>query len=170
MPDGCHPEVVTGTSAVRTTYTERLLPRGAIWLVPPGAGLMAGLVVTPLGGGMAVVAGAAVAAIVAVILVTSSPQVRVSGGELTAGKAVIPVDLLGATVHHDRSGTRRAMGVDLDLRAWVCNRPWIGPSLQVSVHDPADPTPYWLISTRRPDLLDAAIQRAKQRTSSSANG
>jgi hypothetical protein len=35
--------------------------------------------------------------------------------------------------------------------------------VQVTVHDPADPVPYWLVSTRRPDELVAALVAASSR-------
>ncbi|MGI9207623.1 MAG: DUF3093 family protein, partial [Rhodococcus sp. (in: high G+C Gram-positive bacteria)] len=34
--------------------------------------------------------------------------------------------------------------------------PWVGTMAMVVLDDPDDPTPYWLISTRRPaELLEA---------------
>jgi hypothetical protein len=36
-------------------------------------------------------------------------------------------------------------------------RPWIGGAVQVVIDDPADPTPYWVVSSRDPVRLAAAI-------------
>ena len=37
-------------------------------------------------------------------------------------------------------------------------RGWVDPVLRVAVTDPDDPVPYWLVSTRRPEELRAAIE------------
>jgi hypothetical protein len=51
--------------------------------------------------------------------------------------------------------------VDLDARAWLCIRGWIDPVVRVQVTDPSDPAPYWVVSTRNPDQLVAALQAAR---------
>jgi hypothetical protein len=39
-------------------------------------------------------------------------------------------------------------------------RGWVSPVVTVEVLDAEDPTPYWLISTRKPEVLAAAIAKA----------
>jgi hypothetical protein len=34
----------------------------------------------------------------------------------------------------------------------------VGPAVRIEVVDPDDPTPYWVISTRRPEDLIAALR------------
>ena len=41
--------------------------------------------------------------------------------------------------------------------AFVAIRPWIGPGVQIILDDPDDPTPYWVVSTRHPRRLMAAM-------------
>jgi hypothetical protein len=50
--------------------------------------------------------------------------------------------------------------VDADARAYLLLRPYVKQSVQVPVEDPADPTPYWMLSTRRPHDLATAITEA----------
>jgi hypothetical protein len=38
-------------------------------------------------------------------------------------------------------------------------RGWLAQSVRVQVEDPEDDTPYWLVGTRRPEQLAAALQR-----------
>ena len=45
----------------------------------------------------------------------------------------------------------------LDARAYLCIRGWIPTGIRVAVADPQDPTPYWLVSTRRPEELLTAF-------------
>ena len=47
--------------------------------------------------------------------------------------------------------------VDVMPYAFVVQRPWIPGAVQVHLDDPADPTPYWVVSSRRPDKLAAAL-------------
>ena len=60
----------------------------------------------------------------------------------------------------DADATRRAAGVDADARAFLLLRPYLKRSVRVEITDPADPAPYWLVSTRHPDELAAALQSA----------
>jgi hypothetical protein len=48
-------------------------------------------------------------------------------------------------------------GVDLDARAFLKIRPWVKPVVRIELDDDNDPTPYWLVSTRRPKELAAAL-------------
>jgi hypothetical protein len=54
---------------------------------------------------------------------------------------------------------RKALGPHLDPAAFVVHRGWVGPLLRVQLTDPADPTPYWMFSTRHPERL-AELLRA----------
>ncbi|HQR27456.1 MAG TPA: DUF3093 domain-containing protein [Nocardioides sp.] len=86
--------------------------------------------------------------------------VRVRDGRLQAGRAEIEVALLGEAVALDSAQTRRLAGVDADARAYLLLRPYLARGVRVDLADPADPTPYWLVSTRRPDELVTALRRA----------
>lgn len=87
----------------------------------------------------------------------SSTLVAVRDGILYAGTAHIPLGLIGRVEALDKDETRRVHGVDADARAFLMTRPYITRAVQVHLEDPADPTPYWLISTRHPRKLAAAI-------------
>jgi Protein of unknown function (DUF3093) len=70
------------------------------------------------------------------------------------------VQLLGPAVRLDPAAMRRARGVELDARAFLCLRGWLAEGIRIPVLDPADRTPYWLLSSRRPDALIAALQQS----------
>lgn len=86
-----------------------------------------------------------------------SARVVVRDGVLHAGPAHISLDLLGPAEPLDADETRRVHGVDADARAFLLTRPYLRRSVRIPVNDPADRTPYWLISTRHPDRLAAAL-------------
>ena len=86
-----------------------------------------------------------------------SVRVAVLEGTLHAGPAHISLDLLGPAEPLDVEETRRVHGVDADARAFLLTRPYLKRSVKVLVEDPADRTPYWLLSTRHPRELAAAL-------------
>jgi hypothetical protein len=106
------------------------------------------------------VAGFLTALNVLVLAGYGSARVSLVEGVFQAGRARIPVHLLAGPEPLDAAATRRAAGVDADARAYLLIRPYIGEAVKVQVTDPADPTPYWLVSTRHPQLLAAHLAAA----------
>ena len=86
-----------------------------------------------------------------------SPEIEVRDGLLHAGTAQIALRYVGEVQPLDKDATRRVHGVDADARAFMLTRPYIARAVKVVVDDPADPTPYWLISSRHPRQLSAAL-------------
>jgi hypothetical protein len=41
--------------------------------------------------------------------------------------------------------------------AFVVQRPWVRGTVRIYLDDPDDPTPYWVVSSRRPQALLAAL-------------
>lgn len=97
-------------------------------------------------------------------LVLASPKVSVADGTLRAGHASIPVSELGEAEAIDRESARQLLGRDFDPAAFYSTTPWTRTLVRVAVTDPDDPTPHWVISSRRPERLKAAIdaQRPEQ--------
>lgn len=96
-------------------------------------------------------------------LIALSPVIEVDGGELRAGKAHIGLDLVGEPVPFTGERAFAQRGPVLDARAYLVLRGWVKDVVRVPVEDPEDPTPYWLISTRRPNDVVAAIQGSRRR-------
>jgi hypothetical protein len=105
-------------------------------------------------------AGALTAATVALLAGYGSATVVVHDGHLTAGRARIPVAVLARPETLGPEATRRALGPEADARAYLLVRPYLRESVRVAVVDPGDPTPYWLMSTRHPGRLAAALEAA----------
>ena len=96
------------------------------------------------------------AAIVAVLLATT-PTVEVTDGMFRAGRARIERRYIGAARPFEGAEATAERGGRLDARAWLLVRGWIPGLVRVDLTDPGDPTPYWLVSTRRPDALAKAL-------------
>lgn len=121
--------------------------------------LLAFLVALPAGLAFGSV-GLMVVGVVALFLGYGAARVSVADGEFRAGSARIPVRFLAAPTPLDSAAARRATGVEADARAFLVIRPYLKRAVRVSVSDPADPTPYWLVSTRHPHQLSAALEEA----------
>lgn len=144
-------------TATTLIFHERLLPGPGGWLGTVGLGAIAAIALWPVHRTAAIVVGLLVCLGSATALAVTAPVVEVSDGVLRAGSARIPVSLLGSAQALDVAAMRHELGPGLDGRAYVCLRAWARTGVRVALDDPADPTPYWLISTRRPQLLVEAL-------------
>lgn len=118
--------------------------------------LLAFLVATPLW--MAATATVLLVVVtLAVLLSYGSARITVADGELRAGRARIPLEHVGGAEALDTAATRALAGRDADARAYLLIRPYLRRAVRVEITDPRDPTPYWLLGTRRPARLEAAL-------------
>ena len=105
--------------------------------------------------------GAVMAALVVLLLVGyGGVRVSVVDGVLSVGRARIPVTFLRDPETLDAAGLKAAAGVEADARAYLMLRPYVRTGVRVHLTDPADPTPYWLVSTRHPRALAAELTAA----------
>lgn len=104
-----------------------------------------------------VATGAVLAVMVALFVGYGAARVRVEDGTFHAGRAQIPVSLLADPVALEKEEARLVAGRDADARAYLLLRPYLKRAVRVRVTDPADPAPYWLVSTRRPQELVRAL-------------
>lgn len=158
MSDTSSGPVRSGTAA---QYRERLLPAIWIWCSAALLAALIGLVAVPFGVTAGVAAGIVGLVLLVAVLVAWSPVIAVSDGELVAGRAHVPVTMLGSITPLDGSAMRQALGPGFDARAFLCIRGWIATGVRAELVDPDDPTPYWLISSRRPQALAEALRQAR---------
>lgn len=100
-----------------------------------------------------------------VLALTALGRVRVrvtedehDGPQLWVGDAHLPLRFVGRVEVIGKADKRKALGPELDPAAFVVHRWWIGPVVRVHLTDPADPTPYWVLSTRQPERLAALLE------------
>jgi len=102
-------------------------------------------------------------AAVALLAGLGRTRIEVSGVTLTAGRARIPVRMLGAPLVLDPDLLRHQIGPEADPTAYLMVRWWVRQAVRLDVLDPDDDTPYWIVSTRHPMELAAAVEAAKAR-------
>jgi len=154
VPGGAPLPAPVPTSSV---YSERLTLGPLGWVLLVVFASMVGIAFLPVDVLLGVLVGLAVLVGGVLVLVSTAPVVRVDGTSLQAGQARIPLSLVGAASALDAAAARTELGPRLDARAYLCLRGWIHTAVRIELVDPLDPTPYWIVSTRRPDALAAAV-------------
>jgi hypothetical protein len=144
-----------------TLFHERLWP--SVWVFVSCALVMPAslLVCLPINLLAGVIIAIVLYVAIVIVLVASSPLIEVTRGRFTAGRATVPIGLLGDVRGYFGEEATLQRGRLLDARAWLLIRGWVSPLVTVEITDPADPTPYWLVSTRNPDALVRAITTAR---------
>lgn len=143
------------------SYRERLWPAPWIGLIAALAIPASLLTFAPINAVVGAVVGTVLALGVVGAAVLTAPTIAVSEGVLHAGSAHVPVSFVGGTTVARGDDARLARGQQLDARAHLVLRPDVAPVLRIDLTDPDDPTPYWLVSTRHPEELAAAIAAAR---------
>ena len=147
-------------------YRERLWP--TVWLYVSTALIIPAsiLVFMPINIFVGYITAAVLYGGIVLFLLASAPTIEVDDVELRAGKARLPIEIIGAVATFDGAHATLERGQHLDARAWLMIRGWVSPVAKVHLTDESDPTPYWLLSSRTPELLADAIAQSKLRTPS----
>jgi hypothetical protein len=146
-------------------YDERLTVPW--WWWPIGAGV-AGILAVEVhlaARGLPVPVAYAAAAVVVAAALSALGRVRITvrAGQLRVADARLPLRFVAEVAPLDAAGKRTLLGPRGDPAAFVVQRAWAHGAVYLRLDDPADPTPYWLVSTRRPAALAGALQAARTR-------
>ena len=144
-----------------TLYSERLLPGPWIFVISALVIPASLLVFLPINPTLGVICAAVLYAAIVVLLVVGSPRIEVTDVALFAGRARLPLANVGDATGYAGTEATAERGPRLDARAWLVIRGWISPVVKVVVNDDDDPAPYWLVSTRKPAELVAALAKAR---------
>jgi len=168
-------------------YHERLRAPVSWWLLGLAVIVILGTELAAGFGGLAVagIFAVLVATWAALLLSWGRPRIEVAGGELGVGRARLPLAAAGAVSALDRAQTRAIAGPRADPAAFTLIRPYLRESVYIEVTEPglggvprrrlrwrrwrpyvqsagpAGGTPYWLVATRHPAELAAAINSAR---------
>lgn len=142
-------------------YRERLTVPVAWWVLSALFALSLllafGLYLGPVWG---VGVGAASLGVAAAIFRAAAVEIGVSDTALLVGRANIDRSYLGTVTALGPAEAKRRRGPDADARAYLVLRPYLNSAVEIEVIDPDDPVPYWLVATRRPKALAAALTGA----------
>ncbi|WP_146362341.1 DUF3093 domain-containing protein [Arthrobacter yangruifuii] len=148
-------------SASTVLYSERLTPSFGIWFVAALLAAACILVFVPISLAAGITGAVVAAVIFAVLLILSTPQIRVTPDSLQVGRAQIERRFIGQVEAFRGDDATMQRGPALNATAYMCIRGWISPVVRIEITDPADRTPYWLTSTRHPEKLVEALTQGR---------
>lgn len=144
------------TQPDRPIFSEWQLPRVATFLPHLMVFPSFWLVFAPLNADLGLILGVFATLFSIWIRVALSKRIIVTMRELHVGKARIPRAVLGQVSVIEKSEQFAEKGPKLDARAYVALKALDG-LVKIDNTDEADPAPYILVSTRRPDQLRQAL-------------
>jgi Protein of unknown function (DUF3093) len=144
-------------------YRERLYSPLSWWLVGMTCALMFGAIVwTGFDLWLTLAVFTALIGITAAFLVNwGRATIEVTDGELRAGEAVLRLVNVGEVRALDEAQARALRGQRADPRAYTLIRPYLRRAVYVEVCGRESASPYWLLATRKPAELAAAIEGAR---------
>jgi len=108
---------------------------------------------------IAVVAAAVLVPTIVLLTLAGRTVLRVDAAGIHVGSATMSFDEMDSVQALDPAATRLMLGPQADPSARLFVRGYIREAVLVRPLDPT-PTPYWLVSTRRPDAVIAAVEQA----------
>jgi hypothetical protein len=144
-------------------YRERLRVPLAWWLLAmPSALILGATLYAGLTGPWPVIIMAILVVGCAALLITMGlGTLEVRDGTLRAGNDVLPLTAVSEVVLLDEKQTTRLRGPMADPAARLYSRPYLKESVYLVVAPPSPAGPYWLIGTRHPAELAAAVERCR---------
>lgn len=155
-----------GQDGLQPCYRERLHAPATVFVLVLGLAAIVGIAYgSAYGSTWGWLVGVALCLVGMAGLVATSTILRVDDTVVRAGRARLPLTAI-ATVHPlDPEAMRHAKRFG-DPRDYLVLRAWSSRSgVAIGLADPRDPHPRWVISTRHPDRLTAAIEEAKAKAS-----
>jgi hypothetical protein len=104
-----------------------------------------------------------------VLLAWGTATIVVTETDLRAGAQRLPLANVANVTALDRDQTSALRGPRADPAAFLIVRPYLHRSVYVAIEGRPAERPYWLIGTRRPAELAAAIERGRVAARGDAN-
>ncbi|WP_168207501.1 DUF3093 domain-containing protein [Microlunatus elymi] len=98
------------------------------------------------------------AIITAVFVPYGRLTIRTDEDRLWVGRANIEWRYIIQVRALDEQQTRQRRGPRADARAFLTLRPYLSRAVELTISDAEDPTPYWLVSSRRADQFANAVR------------
>jgi Ca2+/Na+ antiporter len=100
-------------------------------------------------------------ATIAVIYIAISMRstISIDGQELRIDQAHIEVKYLGGVEKLTSAQMRLLRTRDADPAAFLAIKFWLSTGVKITLSDPRDPTPYWLVTSKRGDQIAALLNK-----------
>jgi len=98
------------------------------------------------------------------IFISAAVVISIDAREIRIGRASIEHAYIASSQALAAEEARQRAGVGADARAHLVLRPYVRTAVEITLDDPDDPVPYWLVSTRHPQQLAEALREAASST------
>ena len=144
---------------VTVLYKERVLPSGLFYLATLTLPISLILVALPFSDTVGfVMAGISIPLVFALTWI-AAPLITLTETELRVGNVVIERALLGRVEVVSGKDAFNERGIKLDSRAYTRFQVGVKELVKIEIRDELDPTPYWLIATRNPEVITGLINK-----------
>lgn len=151
-----------GADGNSPVFQERLWPSLGQWvfafIMTSSLGIAYG---RAYGTDLGILVGMVATIVVTIGLIVNTPLIQIDELNFRVGRARLPLHYVGKIQKLDEEQSRRARSTDANSNAHFQLRGGIKNTVIVEVTDAQDPHPYWQVSTRKPDVLIAALNSAK---------
>lgn len=90
---------------------------------------------------------------------TSPLVITCDGQNLRVGPATLGCEYISDVSVLDSNSMRLLRTRDADPAAYLALRFWTSRGVKVTLNDPRDPTPYWLVTTKRGEEIAALVRK-----------
>jgi hypothetical protein len=140
-------------------YRERVLPTVYFYIASLTLPLSLFLVALPFSEVVSISLALASIPLVLVLSWLGSPLITLNQQTLSIGHASIETKYLGKAEIVSPQNAFSERGVKLDSRAFTKFQIGVKQLVKIEIQDKQDPTPYWLIATRNPEVLAGLINK-----------
>ncbi len=121
------------------------------------AGSLALAVEAALGNNLALAIMLGQVILIAWASISSTLEISVDDGFLYVGRATIERSFIASVTVLNSEEFSRIRARDANPLCWMAIRFWVPTGVRIEINDPRDPTPYWLVSTKKAAELAAAL-------------
>jgi hypothetical protein len=153
---------MSNSAATQAQYSELVTPKWTSFL--PLALILPTLWLTfaPINALVGITLGAIGTLVVAWLMLANSFKIVVSANVIRVGKASIETRFIGVCKEVPFASRFAQRIPNLDPRAFLKLKNSQKGLVKLEIVDKKDPTPYWVVSTKHPGQLIAAIEQAKK--------
>ncbi|CAB4568699.1 unannotated protein [freshwater metagenome] len=137
-------------------FRERLWPSAGVLLAASLSFPMLLLAALPFGPQVGFMAAFVGSVGLVTLLFATAPTISLDS-HLKVGRMRIPIEALAETQTLDKEALKKLIGPEADVRAQLFIRGYIKAGIKIAISDATDPTPYVVISTRKPKELAVAL-------------
>jgi len=138
-------------------YRERVLPGLSYFAATLVVPVISYLVALPFGEMLSYGIAICLEVIIILLGLVNAPTIIIEDAELSVGKANIDRKYIGRASVIAKDQVFLERGRNLNPAAYVRFQFGVKGLVKIDLSDPKDPTPYWLVSTRNPDLVALRI-------------